>query len=206
MMGLSATESALFPVPVAPIRCARESKNDQFAPPRRRCPRTGSRPEPPCAAERHCEVAMTSMRRALELHRGSYARNPFGARVALVMALDLGCVVIAAIAARWWADTAVSNETFLDATGVLAIGTFLVLQATGGYDLVTIRSGARTRISLLLSLGIGFTVALVFYYVVPLPESKEALFHAAAVFLPLFLVERKAFRFLSKLMRNRIVL
>jgi len=148
----------------------------------------------------------TSMRRVLELHRGSYARNPFGARVALVMALDLVCLVVAAIAARILADVSVSDRTFLLATAVLAVGSFLVLQATGAYDLVTIRCGAKTRVSLLLSLGIGFAMALVFYYVVPLPESKEALIHAAAVFLPLFLVERKAFRFVSKQVRNRIVL
>jgi exopolysaccharide biosynthesis polyprenyl glycosylphosphotransferase len=149
---------------------------------------------------------MTSMRSVLELHRGSYARNPFGMRVALVMALDLACLVIAAFAARLWADTEISNETFVIATAMLAVGTFLVLQATGAYDLVTIRSGAKTRVSLLLSLGIGFGVSVVFYFVVPLPESKDALLHAAAVFLPLFLLERSAFRSVSKRMRNRILL
>ena len=149
---------------------------------------------------------MTSMRSVLELHRGSYARNPFGMRVALVMALDLACLVIAAFAARFWADTQISNETFVLATAMLAVGTFLVLQATGAYDLVTIRSGEKTRVSLLLSLGIGFAASVVFYFVVPLPESKDALLHAAAVFLPLFLLERSAFRAISKRMRNRILL
>src|SRR5688572_26317559 len=149
---------------------------------------------------------MTSMRSALELHRGSYARNPFGMRVALVMALDLVCLVIAAFAARFSADTEISNETFVIATALLAIGTFLVLQATGAYDLVTIRSGAKTRVSLLLSLGIGFAASVVFYFIVPLPEGKDALLHAAAVFLPLFLLERSAFRSVSKRMRNRILL
>jgi len=81
-----------------------------------------------------------------------------------------------------------------------------VLQATGAYDLVTIRSSERTRVSLLLSLGIGFAAALVFYFAVPLPESEDALLHAAAVFLPLFLLERAAFRSVSKRMRNRILL
>src|SRR5258707_3321264 len=98
----------------------------------------------------------TAMRRVLELHRGSYARNPFGARVALVMALDFLCLLIAAVATRVWADAPVSNEIFLTATIVLCVGTFLVLQATGGYDLVTIRSGVKTRASLLLAMGIGF--------------------------------------------------
>jgi exopolysaccharide biosynthesis polyprenyl glycosylphosphotransferase len=149
---------------------------------------------------------MTSMRSVLERHRASYARNPFGVRVALVMALDLACLVVAAFAARYWADAPISNATFISATAILAIGTFLVLQATGAYDLVTIRSGERTRVSLLLSLGIGFAAAIVFYFAVPLPESKDALLHAAAVFLPLFLLERSAFRSVSKQMRNRILL
>jgi exopolysaccharide biosynthesis polyprenyl glycosylphosphotransferase len=148
----------------------------------------------------------TSMRRVLELHRGSYARNPFGVRVALVMALDFACLLVAALAAREWAEAPVPSSTFLTATGVLTIGTFLVLQATGAYDLVTIRSGVRTRVSLLLAMGIGFAAALVFYFAVPVPESKEALLHAAAVFLPLFLLERKAFRAVSKRIGNRILL
>jgi exopolysaccharide biosynthesis polyprenyl glycosylphosphotransferase len=149
---------------------------------------------------------MTSMRSVLERHRASYARNPFGVRVAFVMALDLACLVVAAFAARYWADTEISNATFGTATAVLAVGTFLALQATGAYDLVTIRSAARTRVSLLLSLGIGFAAALVFYFAVPLPGSEDALLHAAAVFLPLFLLERSAFRAVSKQMRNRILL
>jgi exopolysaccharide biosynthesis polyprenyl glycosylphosphotransferase len=149
---------------------------------------------------------MTSMRSVVERHRASYARNPFGVRVALVMVLDLACLVVAAFAARYLTDTPIPDATFFAATAILAIGTFLVLQATGAYDLVTIRSGEKTRISLLLSLGIGFTAAVAFYFVVPLPESKDALLHAAAVFLPLFLLERSAFRSLSKQMRNRIVL
>jgi exopolysaccharide biosynthesis polyprenyl glycosylphosphotransferase len=146
------------------------------------------------------------MRRVLEHHRASYARNPFGMRIALVMALDFVCLLAAAVAARYWAETPVSHATFVTATAVLAIGAFLVLQATGAYDLVTIRSGAKTRASLLLAMGIGFAAALVFYFAVPLPESKEALLHAAAAFLPLFLLERKAFRSVSKQMRNRILL
>jgi exopolysaccharide biosynthesis polyprenyl glycosylphosphotransferase len=149
---------------------------------------------------------MTSMRSVLERHRASYARNPFGVRVALVMVLDLACLVVAALAARYWADTPISDATFLSATAILAIGAFLVLQATGAYDLVTIRSSEKTRVSLLLSLGIGFAAAVAFYFVVPLPESKEALLHAAVVFLPLFLLERTAFRSVSKRMRNRILL
>ena len=149
---------------------------------------------------------MTSMRSVLERHRASYARNPFGMRVALVMTLDLACLVVAAFAARYWAETTISDGTFISATAILAIGTFLVLQATGAYDLVTIRSSERTRVSLLLSLGIGFAAALVFYFAVPLPESEDALLHAAAVFLPLFLLERSAFRSVSKRMRNRILL
>ena len=149
---------------------------------------------------------MTSMRSVLERHRASYARNPFGVRVALVMALDLACLVVAALAARYWADTPITNATFISATAILAIGTFLVLQATGAYDLVTIRSSEKTRVSLLLSLGIGFAAALVFYFAVPLPRSQDALLHAAVVFLPLFLLERSAFRSVSKRMRNRILL
>ena len=149
---------------------------------------------------------MSSMRRVLEHHRASYARNPFGVRIALVMALDFACLLAAAFAARYWAETPVPHAVFVTATTILAVGTFLVLQATGAYDLVTIRSGHKTRVSLLLAMGIGFAVAIVFYYAVPLPESKESLLHAAAVFLPLFLLERKAFREVSKQMRNRIVL
>ena len=149
---------------------------------------------------------MTSMRSVLERHRASYARNPFGVRVALVMALDLACLVVAAIVARHLAETSISNATFVVATAILAVGTFLVLQATGAYDLVTIRSGEKTRVSLLLSLGIGFAASVAFYFVVPLPESKDALLHAAAVFLPLFLLERSVFRSVSKQMRNRILL
>jgi len=149
---------------------------------------------------------MTSMRSVLERHRASYARNPFGVRVALVMALDLACLVVAALAARCLADTPISNATFVAATGTLAVGTFLVLQATGAYDLVTIRSGEKTRVSLLLALGIGFVAALAFYFAVPLPESKDALINMATVFLPLFLLQRSAFRAVSKQMRNRIVL
>lgn len=149
---------------------------------------------------------MSSMRRVLEHHRASYARNPFGVRIALVMALDFACLLVAAFATRYWAETPVSHATFVTATAVLALGTFLVLQATGAYDLVTIRSGPKTRVSLLLAMGIGFAIALVFYFAVPVPESKEALVHAAVVFLPLFLLERKAFRSVSKRMRNRILL
>ncbi len=149
---------------------------------------------------------MTSMRGVVERHRASYARNPFGVRIALVMALDLVCLLVAAFVARAWAETPVSNGIFAAATAILGAGTFLVLQATGAYDLVTIRSSAKTRVSLLLAMGIGFAATLVFYYVVPLPQSKEALLHAAAVFLPLFLLERSAFRAVSKKMRNRIVL
>ena len=149
---------------------------------------------------------MTSMRRVLERHRASYARNPFGVRVALVMALDLACLVAAALTARHFSSVEVSHATFVIATAILATGTFLVLQATGAYDLVTIRSGPRTRVSLLLALGIGFTAALLFYFVVPLPESQDALLHAAIVFLPLFLAERAVFRSVSKQMRNRILL
>jgi exopolysaccharide biosynthesis polyprenyl glycosylphosphotransferase len=53
--------------------------------------------------------------------------------------------------------------------------------------------------------------AVVFYFVVslfevPLPSGKVALIHAAALFLPLFLLERKVFRTVSKTMRNRILL
>ena len=118
---------------------------------------------------------------------------------------------MAAFAARYWAEPPVSNATFVTATAVLAIGTFLVLQATGAYDLATIRSGALTRVSLLLSLGIGFVgCGRLLLRGVALrgtaPESKDALLHAAAVFLPLFLLERKAFRAVSKRMRNRILL
>ncbi len=149
---------------------------------------------------------MTSMRRVVERHRASYARNPFGVRVALVMALDFACLLAAAFAARYWAEAHVSSATFVTTTAILAIGTFLVLQATGAYDLVTIRSGPKTRVSLLLAMGVGFAAALVFYFAVPLPESKNALLHAAAVFLPLFLLERSVFRSVSKQMRNRIVL
>jgi exopolysaccharide biosynthesis polyprenyl glycosylphosphotransferase len=149
---------------------------------------------------------MTSMRSVLERHRASYARNPFGVRVALVMALDLVCLLIAAFATRFTLDTPVSDATFATATAALGVGTFLVLQATGAYDVVTIRSGEKTRIALLLSMGIGFAVALLFYFAVPLPESKDALLHAAALFLPLFLLERSAFRSVSKRMRNRILL
>jgi hypothetical protein len=60
------------------------------------------------------------------------------------------------------------------ATATLGVGTFLVLQATGAYDLITIRSGPKTRISLLLSLGIGFAAALVFYFLVPLRRAGRA--------------------------------
>jgi exopolysaccharide biosynthesis polyprenyl glycosylphosphotransferase len=146
------------------------------------------------------------MRRVLEHHRASYARNPFGVRIALVMALDFACLLVAAYAAGYWAEPPGSNTQFALAAGILAIGTFLVLHVTGAYDLATIRSAALTRISLLLSLGIGFVAALLYYFVVPLPDGKDTLLHAAAVFLPLFLLERKAFRAISKRMRHRIVL
>ena len=56
---------------------------------------------------------MTSMRSVLELHRASYARNPFGVRVALVMALDLACLVVAAFAARYWADAPIGRDVHL---------------------------------------------------------------------------------------------
>jgi exopolysaccharide biosynthesis polyprenyl glycosylphosphotransferase len=149
---------------------------------------------------------MTSMRSVLERHRGSYARNPFGVRVALVMALDLLCLGVAALVTRYTLDESVSNLIFAMATMILGAGTFLVLQAAGAYDVSTIRSGEKTRLSLLVAMGIGFAVSLVFYFFVPLPESKEALLRAAAVFLPLFLLERSAFRFVSKRMRNRVLL
>jgi exopolysaccharide biosynthesis polyprenyl glycosylphosphotransferase len=149
---------------------------------------------------------MSATRGVLELHRASYARNPFGARIAVVMALDFACLLVAAFAARYLADAPISNATFAIATSVLAVGTFLVLQATGAYDLVTIRSAPKTHVALILGMGIGFAAALVCYFLVPLPESKEALLHAAAVFLPLFVLERKAFRSVSRRMRNRILL
>src|SRR5262245_21929539 len=149
---------------------------------------------------------MSPMRRVLELHRASYARTPFGVRIALVMALDFACLLAAGFAARVWADTPVSNATFAMATAIVAIGAFLVLHATGAYDLATIRSSALTRISLLVSLGIGFVATVLFYFAVPLPDAKDALLTAAAVFLPLFLVERKIFRSVSKRMRNRVLL
>jgi exopolysaccharide biosynthesis polyprenyl glycosylphosphotransferase len=149
---------------------------------------------------------MSSMRRVLEHHRASYARNPFGVRIAVVMALDFACLLAAAFAARYWADVPVSDFAFVTGTAVLAAGTFLVLQATGAYDLVTIRSAPKTHVSLLLGMGIGFAATIVVYYLVPLPEGKEALFRAAAVFLPLFVLERKLFREVSKRMRNRVLL
>ena len=149
---------------------------------------------------------MSSMRRALELHRGSYARNPFGVRIAVVMALDFVCLMIAAFFARYWAGPHLTNTTFAIATTVLAVGTFLVLQATGAYELVTIRSAPKTHVSLLLGMGVGFAATIAAYFLVPLRESKEALLHAAVVFLPLFLLERKVFRSVSKRMRNRILL
>jgi exopolysaccharide biosynthesis polyprenyl glycosylphosphotransferase len=149
---------------------------------------------------------MTPMRRVLELHRGSYARNPFGARVALVMALDCFCLLVAAISARLWADVAVSDVTFVTATAGLAFGAFLVLQSAGAYDAVTIRSAEKTRVSLLIAMGIGSVVGVAIYFAVPLPQSKEALIHTATVFLPLFLLERRAFRSVSKRIRNRILL
>jgi len=154
---------------------------------------------------------MSSMQRVLEHHRGSYARNPLGVRIALVMTLDFACLVVAAFVGRFSAEVPVPDPTFALATGILAIGTFLVLHVTGAYDAVTIRSAALTRISLLLALGIGFVAAVVFYFVVslfavPLPNGKAALVQAAAVFLPLFLLERKAFRSVSKRMRNRILM
>jgi exopolysaccharide biosynthesis polyprenyl glycosylphosphotransferase len=149
---------------------------------------------------------MTSMRSVLERHRASYARNPLGVRVALVMTLDLICLLVAAFASRYSLDAPVSDATFAIATAALGIGTLLVLQATGAYDVVTIRSAAKTRAALLLAMGIGFAAALLCYFAVPLPHSKEALLHAAAVFLPLFLIERSAFRSVSKRVRHRILL
>ena len=147
-----------------------------------------------------------TMRRVLEHHRASYARNPFGMRIAVVMGLDFICLLLAASFARYWTDAQVSNATFAIATAVLAVGTFLVLHATGAYDLVTIRSAPKTHVSLLLGMGVGFAATLVAYFLVPIQESKAALLHAAVVFLPLFLLERKIFRSVSKRMRNRILL
>src|SRR5262245_32934368 len=149
---------------------------------------------------------MSPMRRVLELHRASYARNPFGVRIAVVMALDFVCLLVAGLAARHWADPPVSNATFAMATAIVAVGALLVLHVTGAYDLATIRSSALTRISLLVSLGIAFVVTVLFYFAVPLPDAQDALLTAAAVFLPLFLIERKIFRSVSKRMRNRILL
>jgi len=136
-----------------------------------------------------------------------YIQNPFAARIALAVTLDLTCLVVAAFAGLYWAPSPVSLATFATAIGVVAIGALLVLQATGAYDLATIRSGPKTRVSLLLSMGVAFAGALLAYFALPLPSgSKDVLFHAAAVFFPLFLLERKAFRSVSKRVRQRILL
>jgi len=139
----------------------------------------------------------------------SYAvRNPLAARIALVAALDIACLFAAAFAARQWAPPPVSLAAFAAATGVVAIGVFLVLQLTGAYDLDSIRSSPQTCASLLSSMGIVYVATLAVSTSAPylLPGSKDALLCAAALFLPLLLLERKVFRSLSKRVRKRIVL
>src|SRR2546425_5610018 len=135
----------------------------------------------------------------------SYVRNPFAARIALAVSLDLACLFAAAFAARYWASPHVPLATFAAATGVVAVSAVLALQVTGAYDLATVRSGRKTRVSLLSSMGIGFAGALVVYFFAPpLPSgSKDFLFGAAGLFVPLFLLERKAFRSVSKRVRRR---
>jgi exopolysaccharide biosynthesis polyprenyl glycosylphosphotransferase len=134
-------------------------------------------------------------------------RSPFGARIAAVVTLDAASLCLAALVALAWSPPPVSLATFALATGVVAIGALLVLQATGAYDLTTIGSGPRTRVSLLTAMGIGFALALLVHAALPTsPGTTDVLLHSAAVFFPLFLLERRVFRSVSKRMRKRILL
>ena len=136
-----------------------------------------------------------------------YVRSPFFSRVAIVVLLDLAALIASFSFAFYTLPEPVPFSARVALTLGVALVALLSLQATGAYGLATLPNGSRTTIALLSAMGIGFGGAIFAYLLLPVdPVVTHASLRAAALFIPLFLVERKGFRSVSKRVRKRILL
>ena len=127
-----------------------------------------------------------------------YLLNLYLNRVLMAVVLDAACFVFAATAS-WFLlepDFPLHQYAIACAAGVMA--SFVTLYYTGAYGLTTLGSGRRTVESVFAAMGMAFMLALAVYFSVRTPpRAMEVLAHTAAIYFPLLLGGRLAFRVVS---------
>jgi len=138
-----------------------------------------------------------------------YLLNLYLGRAVWAVIGDVFCFVAAASLTWWMLSPPFEPAVYMGATALGAIGAFVALYYTGSYGLTVLGSGRRTLECVVAAMGVAFATALLVYLLVSTPSGAiEAMAHTSALYFPLLLGERLAFRYLSSLPRfsHRVVL
>jgi exopolysaccharide biosynthesis polyprenyl glycosylphosphotransferase len=131
-----------------------------------------------------------------------YLLNHYLGRAVFAVIADMLCFVSAAAITWWLLSPAFPFANYALATAAGALGTFVTLYYGDAYSLNVLGSGRRTLESVVAVMGVAFVFALGVYLVVHTPPGAvEAMAHTAALYFPMLIGERLAFRYLSALPR-----
>ena len=126
--------------------------------------------------------------------------NRYAHRAVIAAIADALCFAAAAYAAWHVTDPPFSALAYGAATAVGAFGCFAALYYTDAYGLRALSNGRDFFRSTIVAMGIAFALAILIYHFVPMPPgSLRAMAHTAAVYFPLLLLARQAFRITSSL-------
>ncbi len=133
-----------------------------------------------------------------------YLLNVYLARVLLALAGDLACAAVAAAVTWITLSPAVDPTAYVLGTGVGAGLVTVALYYADAYGLLTLGSGRRTLQAALVTMGLVAGLAGLTYLFVRLPAPTfELAARSAALYFPLLLAWRLAFRLLQALPRFR---
>jgi sugar transferase (PEP-CTERM system associated) len=109
--------------------------------------------------------------------------------------MDALCFVVAAAGCWFLLSPPFSLLTYAAATLAGTLGCFAALYYADGYGLKALSSGRETLHSVLAVMGVAFVLAVGVYHFAPLPDGGNTVMaHAAALYFPLLLASRLAFR------------
>jgi exopolysaccharide biosynthesis polyprenyl glycosylphosphotransferase len=136
----------------------------------------------------------------------NYLDSPYRRRILIAVSADATCFGVAAAIA--WFTVRPAPDPLECALAASLMGT-LALLALSYCDAYrpTVLGGARsTFLSVALSMGLAFPAALGFYFLLEVPPGvTRAAAHTAALFFPLLLLERAAFRLISSRLEERLL-
>ena len=127
-----------------------------------------------------------------------YLLNLYIGRVALAASIDLLCFFIAAAIVWVVAEPPFSRQTYLLATLLGGLASFVLLYYSDAYGLSVLGKFRRTLANVAVALGVAAGIGLAFHLLQGYPpQVAETMALVAGVFLPLLIVGRLLFRLVS---------